>query len=458
MLASASPSFAASPSASFVKASELSFSASASELLQACKAFEAFRKACPKAYGTPVITGDSCFFSSTGAGLMLQGFAALSHRAFLSWLPSGKLPDAFSLPWLPFFSFVKATKGKGSISYEKGKLSAFPSGASLSLEAGPSLFDHPDQNESWRKESLFLPCFAEKEGSQLSSFPLLPFLSASRFASADESKQALMGASLSTEALPAAFYATDGFSLRKLPVSLPALPMGLLPAEAWLPSWLASPIEACTKAKEREALLGFFQEGKRSAALRFWLPSGLLIALRFDEKPASFPSVEKLFPRKLPFLLSVDHESFSASVDQLLQALKTSEGSPYIQLSFDGCAGSISLSAELFANVGTKKKPELKPMGKQDASCWASFRSFPSDPRFSAGFYEKAESEREALMLRFESESRILVNGFFLQKALKSFSTEGARLSLSWEHEKAPFLLSSCDESLCVIMPVQKRR
>ena len=268
-----------------------------------------------------------------------------------------------------------------------------------------------------------------------------------------------MGASLSTEALPAAFYATDGFSLRKLPLGLPSLPMGLLPTEAWLPSWLASPIEACTKTKEKEALLGFFQEGKRSAALRFWLPSGLLIALRFDEKPASFPSVEKLFPRKLPFLLSVDHESFSASVDQLLQALKNSEGSPYIELSFDGCAGSISLTAELFANHGTKAKPDLVPMGKQEASCRASFRAFPDDPRFSAGFYEKAESEREALMLRFESESRILLNGFFLQKALKSFAGEGTRLSLSWQEERSPFLLSSSvDESLCVIMPVQKRR
>jgi len=451
-------SFAASPSASFVKASELSFSASASELLQACKAFEAFRKASPSTYGAR-ITGEAVFFSSTGAGLMLQGFASLSYGAFLAWRPSGELRDGFSLPWLPFFSFVKATKGKGSLSYKSGKLFASASGASLSLEAGPSLFDHPDQNESWRKERLFLPCFAEKEGSQLSSFPLFPFLSASRFASDDASKQALTGAWLSTEALPAAFYATDGFSLRKLPVSLPALPMGELPAEAWLPSWLAPIVEACTKASEREALLGFFQEESRCAALRFWLPSGILIALRFDEKPASFPSVEKLFPRKLPFSLSVDHESFASSVDQLCKALKASEGSPYIELSFNGLEGSISLSAELFANHGTKKKPDLKPMGNQEASVRASFESFADDPRFSSGFYEKPEKEREALMLRFESESRILVNAFFLQKALKSYEREGARLFLSWQEERSPFLLSSSvPESLCVIMPVQKRR
>lgn len=458
MLATASPSFAASPSASFVKASELSFSASASELLQACKAFEAFRKASPATYGAR-ITGEAVFFSSTGAGLMLQGFASLSYGAFLAWLPSGQLQDGFSLPWLPFFSFVKATKGKGSLSYKAGVLFASASGASLSLEAGTSLFDHPDQNESWRKEKLFLPCFAEKEGSQLSSFPLLPFLQASRFASDDASRQALTGASLSTEALPAAFYATDGFSLRKLPASLPALPSGQLPSEAWLPSWLASPIEACTKAKEREALLGFFQEEARCAALRFWLPSGLLIALRFDEKPASFPSVEKLFPRKLPFSLSVDRESFAASVDQLAKALKASEGSPFIELSFDGMAGSISLSAELFANHGTKRKPELRPMGKQEASCFASFESFSDDPRFQEGFYEKPEKEKEALLWKHESASRILINAFFLQKALQSFATEGGRLLLSWEHETKPFLLSSfVPESLCVIMPVRKRR
>jgi hypothetical protein len=452
-------SHAASVTASYSAAP--SFSASASELLQACKGLEAFRKGAQslRGFATSGLDADSIFFSTTGAGLIVEGFCW--KEAFYAWLPSGGLSacGGFSLPWLPFFSFVKATKGKGSIQYENGKLLASASGASLSLEAKPSLFEsEAAESQKLLKESHYLPAIAERHlPEDAEGFPLLPFLTASAFASDDAAKLTLCGAGFSAQA----FFATDGFSLRKAPCGLPAFPKaGAFPSDAWLPAWLAPVVEAFAKPKERESIVGFYFPAREGAqALRFCAPSGLIVALRFSEAPGSFPNCQGLIPENLPFSFAIDRTTFLEAVESLLQALKSSAGAPLLDLSFDAEAGKLLLSALLQENKGTKKKPELVEIGRQEASCFASFRKASDDPRFETGFYEKPEIERDDAMRTFESSRRLCVNAGFLQRALKSFATEGDRILFQWKDDHSPFLLSAfTPESLCLIMPVQKRK
>lgn len=457
----ASASHAAFPSAAMHSLPLPSFSASASELLQACKGLEAFRKGASafRGFRASGLDADSVFFSTTGAGLIVEGFCW--KEAFYAWLPSGTLSDCggFSLPFAPFFSFVKATKGKGSIQYESGKLFASASGASLSLEAQPSLFDsEAAESQKLLKESHYLPAIASKQlDEKAEGFPLFPFLAASAFASADFSKLTLCGAGFSGQA----FYATDGFSLRKAPCRLPAFPKaGAFPSEAWLPAWLSPVVEAFAKPSERESLLGFYWGPRQGAqALRFCAPSGLIVALRFSEAAGSFPQCESLIPESLPFSFAIDAEAFQQSVESLLQALKASDGAPLIDCCFDAEAGKLLLSATLQKNQGSKKKPELITMGKQEASCFASFRKASKDPRFDAGFFDLPETQREMAMAKFEGSRRLCINGLFLLRAIKSLSKEGSRLLFQWKDDHAPFLLSAfVPESLCLIMPVQKRR
>jgi hypothetical protein len=452
-------SYATSATAAYCAAP--SFSASASELLQACKGLEAFRKGAQSsfAFRSSGLDVDSVFFSTSGAGLTVEGFCW--KEAFLAWLPSGDLSacGGFSLPWLPFFSFVKSAKGKGSISYESGRLCASASGASLSLEAKPSLFDsEAAERQGLMRQSYYLPEVAGKHLSDdAEGFPLLPFLTASAFASDDAAKLTLCGAGFSADA----FFATDGFSLRKAPCRLPAFPKaGAFPSDAWLPAWLAPVVEAFAKSKEREDLLGFYFPVRQGAqALRFCAPSGLIVALRFSEAPGSFPACQGLIPDRLPFSFAIDRGAFLQAVESLQQALKSSAGSPLIDLSFDAEAGQLLLSALLQENKGTKAKPDLVEVGRQDASCHASFRKASEDPRFAPGFYEKPEAEREGLMGTFESSRRLCANAGFLQRALKSFAVEGDRILFQWRDERSAFLLSAfVPESLCLIMPVQKRR
>jgi hypothetical protein len=62
-------------------------------------------------------------------------------------------------------------------------------------------------------------------------------------------------------------------------------------------------------------------------------------------------------------------------------------------------------------------------------------------------------------MRTFESSRRLCLNAGFLQRALKSFAAEGDRVLFQWKDDRAPLLLSAfVPESLCLIMPVQKRR
>ena len=444
-----------SPAASSPSASPC-FSCKASELLEALKAADLLRKSSDFCYG---LLGASVFFSDTGAGVSVEAFQNCSFNALSVWLPSGFCRGSFSLPLLPLLSFVKATKGKGEITYKEGKLSSSASSSCLVLPFGLSLYDHPDQNEHWRKEGYCLSSLQEAcLPDSAKGFALLPFLTASKLCSSDESKQALMGAGFSGEA----FTATDGFCLRKLPAFLPALPKasGGFPEEAWLPAWLAPVVEVLAKPKERPELLAFYFPAKREAqALRFRTKAGLSIVLRFPAVPGSFPHTDQLFPSSFSSFFVADTEAFLAAVESLLQALKASDGEPRIELCCDN-PGEILLSADLQKNVGSKKKPELETVGRQEASFRTSCleAELPSDPRFDDGFFELPASQQEMAIAKHKHESRLLVNGLFLQKLLKSFLGEGDRLRFSWNDSRSPIMLSAfTSESKALLMPIQRR-
>ena len=181
-----SPSFTVAPASAPASASASAFfTVKASDLLSACKAAEAFRKGASalrgfRSYG---LDADSLFFSSTGSGLIVEGFCW--REAFAFWLPSGKLSDCggFSLPFASLLPFVKATKGKGFLSFEQGKLSASASGASLTVEAGPSLFDsEAADSQKMLKGSHYLASLLSSELTEAQKgFPLAPFLSVAPF-------------------------------------------------------------------------------------------------------------------------------------------------------------------------------------------------------------------------------------------------------------------------------------
>jgi hypothetical protein len=448
-----SASLPASASASLLPA-PLFFSAKASELLEACKGLEAFRKGAQSAslYKSSGLDCGAAFLAFGGAAFTLEGFH--QREAFYAWLPSSFGSGSFSLPFALLLSFVKATKGKGFITYESGKLSASASGASLSVEAGPAL----ESSEAAEAQKLFseaydLSALAQKQLSgKPEGFPLWPFLVAAPFASADFSRRAICGAGFSVES----FWATDGFSLRRSPASLSSLPKsGAFPESAWLPAWLSSIVEAFAKPAEREGLLAFFFPEKQScAALRFCAPSGLMVALRFSTEP-SFPNCAQLFPESLPFSFSIEREAFLHTVEGLYQALKSSEGAPLIDLSFDPESRSVGFSAILQKNKGSKQRPELENVGKQEASCFARFESFPDD----TGFSDLPEAQRLIAREKLEDQKRLCVNGLFLLRAIKSLVREGNRLSFQWTDSRKPFVLSGSSEaSACLIMPVQKRR
>lgn len=449
-----SASLPASASASLLSA-PLFFSAKASELLEACKGLEAFRKGAQSAslYKSSGLDCGAAFLAFGGAAFTLEGFH--QREAFYAWLPSSFGGGSFSLPFALLLSFVKATKGKGFITYEAGKLSASASGASLSVEAGPAL----ESSEAAEAQKLFseaysLQALAQKQlADNQEGFPLWPFLVAAPFASADFAKQVICGAGFSAES----FWGTDGFSLRRSPAFLPSLPKsGAFPDSAWLPAWLSSVVEAFAKPAEREGLLAFYFQPKQScAALRFCAPSGLFIALRFSANQGSFPNCASLFPERLPFSFSADRESFLHTVEGLCQALKSSEGAPLLDLSLDPESGSVGFSALLQKNKGSKQRPELEEVGRQEASCFARFESFPHD----TGFSDLPEAQRLVAREKLEDQKRLCVNGLFLLKALKSFAREGSRLSFEWQDSRAPFVLSAASAaSACLIMPVQKRR
>ena len=454
-----SPSFTIDKPAPASTSASAFFTVKASELLSACKAAEAFRKGASalrgfRSYG---LDADSLFFSSTGSGLIVEGFCW--KQAFALWLPSGKLSDCggFSLPFASLLPFVKATKGKGFLSFDQGKLSASDSGASLTMEAGPSLFDsEAAESQKMMRQSHYLASLLSSELTEAQKgFPLAPFLSVAPFCSDDASKEVLNGAGFSGKA----FFTTDGFSLRKQEASLPGFPKASagMPEDAWLPSWLASCVDALTKPAERESLLAFhWPERMECQALRFWLPSGLCAAFRFS-KSGSFPDCQKLIPASFPYAFTVDRKAFLSMVEGLLQSLKAYDGNPYVDLFFDEPIGTVEASVTLQKNKGSKKKPELEDVGSQEASVSAFYSGFHRDPSFDDGFFDLPETQQEVARDKFKHESRLCVNAFFLQKALKSFSED--RLSFQWSNGRSPFVITNgSPSSLCLIMPVQKRR
>jgi hypothetical protein len=406
---------------------------------------EAFRRgaqsaACFKSSG---LDCGAAFLAFTGAAFTLEGFH--QREAFYAWLPSSFGSGSFSLPFALLLPFVKATKGKGFITYESGKLSASASGASLSLEAGPALesSEAAEAQKIFAAEGYSLQAIAEKLlSAEAEGFPLLPFIKAASFCSSDFSKQALCGVGFSAQS----FFATDGFSLRKSP----AYSVFPFPDEAWLPAWLSPIVEAFAKPAERESLLAFFfYEKKSCSALRFRSPSGLLVALRFDSNKGKFPDCQRLFPESFPFSFSVDREAFLSTVKILSEALKCSDGLPLIDLSFDPESGSLGFSAILQKNIGSSRKPELKEAGKQEASCFVRFESFPEDPSFDAGFADLPEAQRLMAKEKLNDQLKLTVNASFLLKAIKSLEKEGSRLSFQWEGSRLPFVLSGSVEASC---------
>jgi len=444
------------PSASIASPSlSASFSCKASELLEALKGVDALRKSDPRG-----LLGASVFLSDSQCGLTVEAFSLFTSGALLAWLPSGKASGSFSLPLLPLLALVKTTKGKGTIAYREGKLSSSESGASLSLPFGGWWEDHPDQNEgSARGRGYSLPSIASMElPADSIGFALSPFLLVSRFCSADRDRQALIGSGF----YGGNFYATDGHSLRKAPASLSALPkaQGGFPSDAWLPAWLSSIVEAFTKPAERENLLGFYFPTKGgSQSLRFGTKGGSIVALRFPASPGTFPQCDQLFPSSLPFAFEANTKTFLSTVENLLQGLKASDGSPFIELTFDGCILEVELSAKIQKNVGTKRKPELEDVGSQDAALRCLSIEAPTDPSLDDGFYDLPEAQQATARQKFMHESRVLINGFFLQKALKSFLQEGDNIRFQWKDCRSVLMLSAfTKESKAVIMPVLKRR
>lgn len=422
----------------------LSFVASSFEFLAVVKAAEAFRKA--QTYG---ITGDRLFLSADGAGLLVEAFAGKS--AFAAWLPAELSPfhgeaKRLSFPFFPLLSFLKATKGKGTVSFN-GKAFACD-GGSIALFA--EAFELSEQDAMYEKELPLLP-FLKAEGLS-EGFPLFPLFSLKGLPSKDEAKLALNGFGFSDKS----FCATDGFCLREAPADLPSYwKAESFPASAWLPAFVLPLLEACTVKKEREKLLGFWQEKKGAGFLRFSFGTCSFVALRFPFS-GSFPNYRQLFPSQ-KWELSTNRTALLSALSPLLSALKGSAGNPHITLTTDGAIGELSLSAELMTDTGkgSKQSPDLAPMGSQEASVRASFRAFPQKPELSDGFWELKEKDQEAAKEAYEKESAFVVNAFFLEKLLKSFS--GERIELSWTHSIAPITLSEGKQK-ALIMPVQKRK
>jgi hypothetical protein len=442
----ASPSLSLSTlPASPASAPMLSFVASSFELLAVAKAAEAFRKA--QTYG---ITGDRLFLSADGAGLLVEAFAGKS--AFAAWLPTELSPfhgeaKRLSFPFFPLLSFLKATKGKGTVSFN-GESFCDDKGGKIALSA--EAFELSEQDELYEKELPLLP-FLKAEGL-LEGFPLAPLFSLKGLPSRDEAKLALNGLGFSEKS----FCATDGFCLREAPADLPSYwKAESFPASAWLPAFVLPLLEACTVKKEREKLLGFWQEKREAGFLRFSFGLSSFVALRFP-LCGSFPNYQQLFPEQ-KHKLSVDRKALLSALSPLLSALKGSAGNPHVQITTDGAIGEIFLSAELMADTGkgSKYSPDLAPIGSQEASVRASFRAFPQKPELSDGFWELKEKDQEAAKEACEKESAFVVNAFFLEKLLKSFS--GERIELGWTYSIAPITFSEGKER-ALLMPVQKRK
>ncbi len=443
----ASPSLSLSRLPAFsAPAPMLSFVASAFELLAVMKAAEAFKKA--QTYG---VTGDQLFLSADGAGLLVEAFAGKS--AFAAWFPAELSPfngevKRLAFPFFPLLSFLKATKGKGTVSFN-GESFCDDKGGKIALSADGA-FELSEQDAMYEKELPLLP-FLKAEGL-LEGFPLAPLFSLKGLPSKDSAKLALSGIGFSEKS----FCATDGICLREAPADLPAYwrPESF-PASAWLPAFVLPLMEACTVKKEREKLLGFWQAKREAGFLRFSFGLCSFVALRFPLS-GSFPNYRQLFPSQ-KWELSTNRKALLSALSPLLSALKGSAGNPHVTLTADGAIGELSLSAELMADTGkgSKYSPDLAPIGSQEASVRASFRAFPQKPELSDGFWELKEKDQEAAKEACEKESAFVVNAFFLEKLLKSFS--GERIELGWTYSIAPITFSEGKER-ALLMPVQKRK
>jgi DNA polymerase III sliding clamp (beta) subunit (PCNA family) len=72
----------------------------------------------------------------------------------------------------------------------------------------------------------------------------------------------------------------------------------------------------------------------------------------------------------------------------------------------------------------------------------------------SDAFWQKPEADQEAERKAYGKESSFLVNAFFLERILKSFS--GDRIELFWTHSTAPITFSESRQR-ALLMPVQTR-
>jgi hypothetical protein len=428
----------------------LSFTIASADFLPVLKAAEAFRKA--QTYG---ILDNSLFFSADGCGLLVQAFAG--KEAFAAWLPA-ELPTAeakpFSLSLPLLFSFVKATKGKGFLSFN-GKSFQASEGGSLSIEPAPS-FDESAEGERARLyESKFpLSDFLKREGLQ-EGFPLAPLFCLKGFPSRDAAKLALNGFGFSDQA----FCATDGFLLRESPCNVPLLPKAeIMPERAWLPSWLLSVLESIVPTKGREELLGFWEECPREELAMVRFNQGRYGQVYFSFRLStfsSFPNYRQLFPDQ-KYKLSFNRKAFLSALSPLLSALKASAGNPHVTVCTDGAIGQLSLKVEIMRDTGKGSKycPDLESIGFQEAETRASFCSFPESPFLSDAFWEQSEAQQEEQSKAYEQKRAFLVNATFLERMVKSFASD--RLELSWSQAIAPITFADGKEQ-GLLMPVQKR-
>lgn len=444
------------------KAVGVSFVCPAGSMLSACKSLEAFRKGKAEVFG---LVADSVFFECSGAGVYVEAFGLSS--SFLACVGDGVAAGSFSLPWDAFFAFVKATKGKGDLSYQAGKLSASVSGSSLSLAAGDGKRCHADVTLPGEEEWLGADQLASLESlagaclpADAAGFPVDSVLRASGFCSDDAAKEVLSGVYLSEELR--SIVGTDGHTLYRSNIHEGS---GVIAWGAWLPGWLSSVLQAGLTAKGKKALgsaWAFYFKGAAGVrAVRCWVNHSLMVAVRWRDCGASYPQVGQLIPdaSKLSSSFSFQRETLEAALLPLVKALKGSAGKPLADCSFDGETGRLSIEAELFSKVGgTRYVPELESIGIQESSAVVTAGRFFPDPRVhEPGFHDKSDKEQATFLSVWEASRSFCVNALYLERLLKVWKAEGSdRIHLSFSGGKALFFETGSSQAL--LMPVLRRR
>ena len=426
------------------------FTCSAANFLEALKGLDFFRKG----DSANKLGADAVFLYVTPGGLVLS---AMQSRTFLDcsiWLPASVSDSAaFSLPFSGLFSFVKATKGKGWIEWKDGKLIS-ANGASVSLSAGPSLANH---EQLPNHQGYDVGEIMAMEGPTV-GFSLNPFIIAAAFCSTDAAKLVLTGVQWRHGSVGA----TDGHSLRELPAVRPSYSKAeALPADAWLPAWLAPMVAQFRKpAKLGDSLAFYFAAKRGRQAIRFCSDSGLIVVCQFPERLSSFPDYGQLFPANLPYSATVNLPSFVDAIKGATDALKESAGRPHVRLSWDGAIGEVSLSAKLERqNGGTKHSPTFETYGHHETSLSATFQDFATDPSLDDSFHGLPERQQEMTKAKHEDCTSFVVNAHYLLRMAKSFACDGDQLTISWANSRSAILISGgVSGSRALLMPVQVRK